>query len=118
MAYFHKNAMDVTRKQPVKEILDNSVTEQDVHMSVREYVESEYDDGFDDPEEQAEVQISEEEQKEIQKRRYRMLSGAGNLTAVIAGTVVILILLALLMSMIGFVLNDAERNFTLLQTKF
>ena len=41
--------MDVTRKQPVKEILDNSVTEQDVHMSVREYVESEYDDGFDDP---------------------------------------------------------------------
>ena len=46
------------------------------------------------------------------------MSGAGNLTAVITGTVVILVLLALLMNMIGFVINDADRNFTLFQTKF
>ena len=46
------------------------------------------------------------------------MSGAGNITAVIAGTVVILLLLALLMNMIGFVLNDADRNFTLFQTQF
>jgi hypothetical protein len=37
---------------------------------------------------------------------------------VIAGTVVILVLLALLMNMIGFVLNDADRNFTLFQLRF
>ena len=46
------------------------------------------------------------------------MSGAGNLAAVITGTVAILALLALLMSMIGFVLNDADRNFTLFQTRF
>jgi hypothetical protein len=46
------------------------------------------------------------------------MSGAGNLAAVITGSVVILILLALLMSMVSFVLNDADRNFTLFQMRF
>ena len=81
-------------------------------------MESDYDDGFDDPAEEPEEELSEEEKKAIRKKRFRLMSGAGNLTAVITGTVVILVLLALLMNMIGFVINDADRNFTLFQTKF
>ena len=81
-------------------------------------MESDYDDGFDDPDEQEETELSKEERNEISKKRFRMLSGAGNLAAVIAGTLLILILLALLMNMIGFVLNDADRNFTLFQLRF
>ena len=42
---------------------------------------------------------------------------AGNLFAVITGAVAILLLLALLFNMISFVLNDADRNFTLFQTR-
>ena len=53
-----------------------------------------------------------------QAKLVRVMSGAGNLTAVITGSVVILILLALLMSMVSFVLNDADRNFTLFQMRF
>ena len=112
MAYFRENGMDKTRQQPSAGFLEKFADEEP------EYVESEYDDGFDDPETEAENELSEEEQKEIRKNRFRVISGAGNLAAVITGTVVILALLAFLMSMIGFVLNDADRNFTLFQTRF
>ena len=86
--------------------------------SGQEYVESDYDDGFDDPEEIEEEILTEEEQKEIREKRLRMLYSAGDLTAVIAGTVVILLLLAFLMNMIGFLMNDADRTFTLFQMRF
>ena len=38
--------------------------------------------------------------------------------SVIVGTVVILVLVALLLSMINFLQTDLNRNFSLLQTKF
>ena len=119
MAYFRENEMDETRKQPLNGTGQDYSDAQREYAEAPEYVESEYDDGFDDPEDAGdpEEDLSEEEKKEIRKKRFRMMSGVGNLTAVIAGTVVILVLLALLMSMIGFVLNDMNRNFALLQTK-
>ena len=64
------------------------------------------------------AELTPEEKKAIRTKRFRMASGAGNVTAVITGTLVILLLLAFLMNMIGFVLNDADRNFTLFQTRF
>ena len=112
MAYFHVNESDEARKQ----ISDESTG--DFGAEEPEYIVSDYDDGFDDPEEAEETEPSEEERKEIRRNRYRVMSGAGNLAAVVTGTVAILALLALLMSMIGFVLNDADRNFTLFQTRF
>ena len=112
MAYFRRNeGMEETRQQP-------AVRPGEVYDDTPDYVESDYDDGFDDPAEEPEEEISEEEKQAIRKKRFRLMSGAGNLTAVIAGTAAILILLALLMNMIGFVINDADRNFTLFQTKF
>ena len=113
MAYFRTNEMeDTLRQSPAGFVEESGNGTQD------EYVESDYDDGFDDPDEQEETELSKEERNEISKKRFRMLSGAGNLAAVIAGTLLILILLALLMNMIGFVLNDADRNFTLFQLRF
>ena len=108
MAYFRTNEMEDTLRQPPA-----GSAEESGNGTHDEYVESDYDDGFDDP-----AEPEEEERNVIRKKRFRILSGAGNLTAVIAGTVVILVLLALLMNMIGFVLNDADRNFTLFQLRF
>ena len=113
MAYFRTNEMEDTLRQPPA-----GSAEESGNGTHDEYVESDYDDGFDDPAEPEEEELSEEERDVIRKKRFRILSGAGNLTAVIAGTVVILVLLALLMNMIGFVLNDADRNFTLFQLRF
>ena len=112
MAYFRTNEEEEARDQPI------AGSREEIVNTETEYVGSDYDDGFDDPEEAEETDISEEERKEIRENRYRVMSGAGNLAAVVTGTVVILALLALLMSMIGFVLNDADRNFTLFQTRF
>ena len=112
MAYFRENEPEDSGKQAFADTGNGFADEE------TEYVESDYDDGFDDPDEEEEPELSEEELKTIRSNRYRMMSGAGNLAAVITGTVAILALLALLMSMIGFVLNDADRNFTLFQTRF
>ena len=113
MAYFRRNEMeDPPQQTPAQS------AEAPGNRTQAEYVESDYDDGFDDPEEPEEEKLTEEERNAIRKKRFRLLSGAGNLTAVVTGTVVILILLALLMNMIGFVLNDADRNFTLFQLRF
>ena len=86
--------------------------------------EDEYyeDDGFDEMNEgEEEVPDEAESEEETAKRirdRVKLAFGVGNLGAVIAGTVVILALVALLLSMISFIQTDLSRNFSLLQMKF
>ncbi len=86
--------------------------------------EDEYyeDDGFDEmnegEEEVPDEAESEEETAERIRDRVKLAFGVGNLGAVIAGTVVILALVALLLSMISFIQTDLSRNFSLLQMKF
>ena len=84
-----------------------------------------YDDGFDELNEEEEEEPedygeeeSEEELESLRKHRVRLVFGAGNLAAILAGTVVILLLVALLLSMINFIRTDINRNFSLLQIKF
>ncbi len=113
MAYFQENEAEETRRQA-------SIPVDEEELPQETFIESDYDDGFDSispDDEEEEPVLSEEERKEIRFRRFRFATGAGNLTAVIAGTLIILVLLALLMNMIGFVMNDMERNFTLFQTR-
>ena len=74
-----------------------------------------YDDGFDELNEEEEPEIDPEVKKEIKKDRLRVAVGAGNLIAIIGGTVAILILLTLIFNMVIFVINDMGRNFTLFQ---
>ena len=79
-----------------------------------------YDDGFDDllADEPVEDERTEKEKADIRKRRVRLLFGAGNLTGIILGSLLILLLLALLFSMINFLIGDISKNFTLFQTRF
>ena len=113
MAYFRENEPEETKRQQIV-----NVSGEDTGDDEDTYINSDYDDGFDDLSEEQDEDLSEDEQKQIRTQRFRVASGAANIAAVIGGTLLILILLAFLMKMIGFVLNDADRNFTLFQTRF
>ena len=118
MAYFRENEPEETKRQPILSDAAGSPEEEKT-----EYIESDYDDGFDDgfddlDEEPEEEELSDEERKQSRSHRFRIASGAWNLAAVIGGTLLILLLLAFLLNMVGFVLNDADRNFTLFQIRF
>ena len=80
--------------------------------------EPEYDDGFDELTEEDFPELSEEEITEKKDSRLRLALGAGNLIAVIGGTVLILILLTMIIHIVYFVINDMSRNFSLFQTNF
>ena len=88
-----------------------------------EYTEEQeelYDDGFDELNEEP-YDVPEMTEAEIEERKQnqaRLAYGAGNLLGVIAGAVLILVLLALIFSMIYFVINDMGRSFSLFQTNF
>ncbi len=83
-----------------------------------------YDDGFDElledeyadlPEEEA---LSEEELEAERRRKFRIAAGAGDLTAVLVGVAVILLLTALLINMISFVKADLFKSFSVWMTNF
>ena len=80
--------------------------------------EEEYDDGFDELNDEAEPELSEDERQEIRKSRLRVAAGAGNLVAVIGGALLILLLLTMIFSMYFFVVNDMGRSFSLFSTNF
>jgi hypothetical protein len=77
--------------------------------------EEEYDDGFDELNEEEDPEQDPEIKEEMKKDRLRLAVGAGNLIAVIGGTVAILLLLTLIVNMVVFVINDMGRSFTLFQ---
>ena len=62
--------------------------------------------------------LTEEEREDIRKGRFRLIFGVGNLTGIVIGSMLILLLLVLLFNMINFVTTDISRSFTLFQTKF
>jgi hypothetical protein len=81
-----------------------------------------YDDGFDEPYEDDDPdglpELSEEEKADIQKKRAKVLFEAGNITGIIVGTVLVLLLVTILFSMAYFVRSDIMRNFTLFRIQF
>ena len=78
MAYFRENEPEETKQQPLN-LSDEAET-----TGTEEYVESDYDDGFDDLTGEPEEEISDAELKEIRKKRFLVASGAGNAVAVVA----------------------------------
>ena len=92
-----------------------------------EYADS-YDDGFDDlledpeaveaPLDPEEARLLEEEKKQSRLRKFRIAAGLGDLSAVLIGAGVILLLVAFLISMFRFVSSDFARTFSLWQIKF
>lgn len=61
--------------------------------------------------------LTEEEQAELRTSRWQLLAGIMDFAGVIAGTVVILLLIALLVSLLNWVHADVTQFFTLWQTK-
>ena len=80
-----------------------------------------YDDSavFQDAEDpDANEEWTEEELAEERKHKFRILSGVGDLTAILVGVAVILVLSALLIQMVHFATSDLSQNFTLFATHF
>ena len=61
--------------------------------------------------------VTDEERRLARRDRWRVLAGVGDFLGVIAGTVVILLLIALLVSLINWVHADLSQSFTLWQTR-
>lgn len=81
--------------------------------------EVDYNDGFDVLDDDESVpELSYAEKAARTHKRIRMALGAGNLFGVIVGTVLILLMLTLIISMVHFVITDMGRSFSLFQTNF
>ncbi len=122
MAYFKHNEPEETRRNstiPPEQEYDAEYAPEYNPDDDPQYADYEndvydgYDDGFDetDEEDYAEDELTEEERQAQKKDRIQMLFGAGDLTGIIAGTVVILLLLAFLFQMINFVRDDIHEFF-------
>lgn len=104
MAYFNNVPQDV-QDEDYQPTFQQPVYADDDQYD--EYCDEPYeDDYFDD-----------QERREVQQMRWKMLAGAGDVLAVLAGTVVILVLIALLISLLTWVQADMSQSFTLWQTK-
>lgn len=109
MAYFNNDFQDAqdedyqpTFRQPV---YDDSI-------QVDEAYDEPYDELYEDD------YLDEQERWEARQTRWKVLAGAGDVLAVLAGAVVILVLIALLISLLTWVQADMSQSFTLWQTKF
>ena len=114
MAYFKHNEPEETRRNQAIPQEQDTGAEYNVQFDPQsqydygyEY-DDDYDDGFDDPDEASyeEEELTEEEKKARKRDRIQLLFGAGDLTGIIIGTVVILLLAAFLVQMITFVRDD------------
>ena len=120
MAYFKSNEPEETRRNPSLPDEPGANT----GNGWEEYPEDDYDydDGFDEPYEDDDPdglpELSEEEKADIQKKRAKVLFEAGNITGIIVGTVLVLLLVTILFSMAYFVRSDIMRNFTLFRIQF
>ena len=63
-------------------------------------------------------ELSEDEKADIQKKRAKVVFEAGNITGIIVGTVLVLLLVTILFSMAYFVRSDITRIFTLFRIQF
>lgn len=109
MAYFNNDPQDV--QEDYQPVFQQPVEDDDIDEYYDEdgnyYTDEMYYDDF----------LSEEERREARQLKWKMLAGIGDFIGVLAGTVVILLLIALLISLITWVQADISQSFTLWQTK-
>ena len=74
-----------------------------------------YDDEYEDDEEYDEDYLTEEEQNDLRRYRFRMAAGLLDFLSVVAGAVVILLLVALLVNIVTWLQADIDQMFTLLK---
>ena len=85
-------------------------------------VELPYDNVYDQPD-PADIDLdddellTDEERAALRRTRWRVLANLGDFIGVIAGTAVILVLIALIISLVHWVSSDITQSFTLWQTR-
>ncbi|MBQ7848251.1 MAG: hypothetical protein IJ343_00820 [Clostridia bacterium] len=60
--------------------------------------------------------LTDEERRELSRSNWQLLAGLANFAGVIVGTAAILILIALLISLLNWLVSDISQTFILLQT--
>lgn len=105
MAYFNNDEQDL-QEEDYQPVFQQGV-----------YDDAGYDDTYDGELYDEDDYLDEQERREARQMRWKLLAGAGDVLAVLAGTVVILLLVALLISLITWVQADMSQSFTLWQTK-
>ena len=73
------------------------------------------DDEYEDDAEYDEDYLTEEEQNDLRRYRFRMAAGLLDFLSVVAGAVVILLLVALLVNIVTWLQADIDQMFTLLK---
>lgn len=102
MAYFKSNEQLAHQSpQPAYE------AEQETYYDDQPY----YDDDYDEP-------MTREERRQARRMRFQVMAGLFDFLGVIAGTVVILVVIALLVSLITWLQSDIYQTFTLLTKNF
>lgn len=105
MAYFNNDEQDL-QEEDYQPVFQQGV-----------YDDAGYGDAYDGELYDEDDYLDEQERREARQMRWKLLAGAGDVLAVLAGTVVILLLVALLISLITWVQADMSQSFTLWQTK-
>lgn len=77
--------------------------------------ENDYNDDLDPLDDEL---LSEEEQTELKRSHWQLLSGLADFAGVILGTGAILLLVTLLVSLINWLVGDLSQSFILLQKNF
>lgn len=61
--------------------------------------------------------LTDEERQELRRSTWQLLAGLGDFAGVILGTAVILVLIALLVSLLNWLVSDVSQTFTIWQTR-
>ena len=122
MAYFEHDKEQTKQHHRVfqEPVASEEELEQEATYQLFDGDEGEYDLYQDDEYEYEydnEDDLSEEERALRRRDHWRVLAGVGDFLAVVVGTAVILVLIALLVSLINWVHADISQSFTLWQTK-
>lgn len=118
MAYFTHPEQELTPREPVFQ----HPVEDDWDDGPLDDYDDDYDDAYDDAEDdppyddEPDEPMTEAERRAARQGRFRVAAGVLDFFGVIAGTVVILILIALLVSLITWLRQDFDQTFTLLTT--
>ena len=82
------------------------------------YESTDPEEAWDEEDLPDEALLTEEEQAEMRRNNWRLAAGLADFAGIIVGTAVILVLIALLISLINWLVNDVSQTFTLLQMPF
>ena len=83
-----------------------------MNYSDEDWQDERENDYFDDDD------LTDEERAELRRSNWKLLAGLADFGAIILGTAVILVLVALLVSLMNWLINDVSQTFTLLQMPF